>query len=135
MGLVGLCFILFGVQLMRLWSSDDKVIKTGVEILVFAAIYQLFYASRTVYSGALRGAGDTMYLAIASGLGAVVVLGLGGFIIVKLFPGFGALGPWAAATLSIIAVGLANRIRFKSEKWKQIDLFKPVAVELPVGEE
>lgn len=135
MGLVGLSFLLFGGQLMRLWSGDDKVIKTGIEILVFAAVYQLFYASRTVYSGALRGAGDTMFLAIASGLGAVVVLGLGGYVIIKLFPGFKALGPWAAATLSIIAVGLANRIRFKSEKWKKIDLFRPAAVELPVGEE
>lgn len=135
MGLVGLGFLLFGGHLMRLWSGDDKVIQTGATVLVFAAVYQLFYASRTVYSGALRGAGDTLYLAIASGLGAVVVLGLGGFVIIKLFPGFGSLGPWTAATLSIIAVGLANRIRFKSNKWKQIDLFKRVAVELPVGEE
>jgi len=135
MGLVGLSFLLFGGTLMRLWSSDDKVIQTGTTILIFAAIYQLFYASRTVYSGALRGAGDTLWLAIASGLGAVVVLGLGGFVIIKLFPDFGSLGPWAAATLSIVAVGLANRIRFKSNKWKQINLFKPVAIELPVGEE
>ncbi len=135
MGLVGLGFLVSGQTLMRLWSSDDKVIQTGTTILIFAAIYQLFYASRTVYSGALRGAGDTLWLAIASGLGAVVVLGLGGFVIIKLFPGFRSFGPWAAATLSIIAVGLANRIRFKSNKWKQINLLKSVAVELPVGEE
>ena len=135
MGLVGLSFLVSGQTLMRLWTNDDKVIQTGTTILIFAAVYQLFYASRTVYSGALRGAGDTLWLAVASGLGAVVVLGLGGFVIIKLFPGFGSLGPWAAATLSIIAVGLANRIRFKSNKWKQIDLFKPVAIELLVGEE
>jgi Na+-driven multidrug efflux pump len=135
MGLVGIGFLLFGGTLMRLWSSDDKVIQTGTTILIFAAVYQLFYASRTIYSGALRGAGDTLWLAFASALGAVVVLGFGGFVIIKLFPGFGSLGPWAAATLSIIAVGLANRIRFKSNKWKQINLFKPVTVELPVGEE
>jgi MATE family multidrug resistance protein len=135
MGLVGLSFLVTGQALMRLWSNDDKVIQTGAAVLIFAAVYQLFYASRTVYSGALRGAGDTIYLAITSGLGAIVILGLGGFVIIKLFPDFGALGPWAAATLSIIAVGLANRIRFKSNKWRHINLLKPVAAELPVSEE
>jgi MATE family multidrug resistance protein len=132
MGLVGLSFLIFGRELMRLWTSDDKVIQTGAGVLVLAAVYQLFYASRTVYSGALRGAGDTLWLAFASGFGAVIVLGLGGFVIVKLAPGIGSLGPWIAATLSIIAVGLANRIRFKSDKWKQIDLFKRKLVEVEV---
>ena len=135
MGLVGLSFLLFGRTFMRLWSSDDTVIQTGAAVLVFAAVYQVFYASRTVYSGALRGAGDTLWLAAASAIGAVVVLGLGGFVIIKLFPSFGSLGAWAAATLSIITVGLANRMRFKSNKWKEINLFGPGAVELPVGEQ
>lgn len=124
MGLVGLCFLIFRDTLMRVWSSDDKVIGIGVNILICAAIYQVFHAARTVYSGSLRGAGDTLWLAIASALGAVFVLGLGGLLIVELFPGLGSLGPWIAATLSIIVVGLANRWRFKSNSWMQIDLFK-----------
>ncbi|MCJ7728326.1 MAG: MATE family efflux transporter [Sedimentisphaerales bacterium] len=135
MGLVGLSFLLFGRTFMRLWSSDDKVIEIGTEVLVLAAVYQVFYASRTVYSGALRGAGDTLWLAAASALGAVVVLGLGGYVIIKLFPNFGAVGPWAAATLSIIAVGLANRARFKSNKWKHIDLFGREPVEVQITEQ
>jgi len=135
MGIVGVCFLLFGQTLMRLWSSDEKVIQIGAEILIMAAIYQVFFASRTVYSGALRGAGDTLWLAGASAFGAIIVLGLGGFVIINLFAGLGALGPWIAATLSIIAMGLANRIRFKSNKWRQINLFKPVAAEIEVSEQ
>jgi MATE family multidrug resistance protein len=110
------------------------VIQIGAEVLVFAAIYQLFYASRTVYSGALRGAGDTVWLAIFA-LGAAVILALGGFVIIKVFPNYGSLGPWAAATISIIAAGLANRIRFKSGKWRQIDLFSRRPAELEMTEE
>jgi MATE family multidrug resistance protein len=135
MGLVGLCFFMFRDALMGLWSSDDKVIGIGVNILICAAIYQVFHAARTVYSGSLRGAGDTLWLAIASALGAVVVLGLGGLLIVKFLPGFGSLGPWIAATLSIIAVGLANRWRFKSNRWMEIDLFKRRPVGVPVEDE
>jgi multidrug resistance protein, MATE family len=134
MGLVGLSFLLFGRTFMRLWSSDDKVIQIGVAVLIFAAVYQLFYASRTVYSGALRGAGDTVWLAVFA-LGAAAILALGGFVIIKVFPNYGSLGPWAAATMSIIAAGLANRIRFKSNKWKQIDLFSRRPVELEMTEE
>jgi MATE family multidrug resistance protein len=132
MGLVGLCFFIFREALMGVWSSDDKVIGIGVDILICAAIYQVFHAARTIYSGSLRGAGDTLWLAIASALGAVVVLGLGGVLIVKFLPGLGSLGPWIAATLSIITVGLANRWRFKSNSWMEIDLFKSRRVGVPV---
>jgi len=132
MGLVGLCFFIFREALMGVWSSDDKVIGIGVDILICAAIYQVFHAARTIYSGSLRGAGDTLWLAIASALGAVVVLGLGGVLIVEFLPGLGSLGPWIAATLSIIAVGLANRWRFKSNSWMEIDLFKSRRVGVPV---
>jgi MATE family multidrug resistance protein len=42
MGLVGLCFFIFREALMGVWSSDDKVIGIGVDILICAAIYQVF---------------------------------------------------------------------------------------------
>ncbi len=134
MGAIGVCFLVFRESLMRFWSSDAKVIEAGVNILICAAVYQVFHAARTIYSGSLRGAGDTVWLAIVSSLGAVVILGAGGVLIVILFPSLGSVGPWIAASISIIAVGLANRWRFKSNKWMQIDLFKrrPVGVPLDV---
>jgi MATE family multidrug resistance protein len=132
MGLVGICFFVFRNALMAFWSSDAKVIEVGVEILICAAIYQGFYAARTIYSGSLRGAGDTVWLAIISAVGAVVILGLGGWLVAMFFPSLGALGPWSAATVSIIAVGLANRWRFKSKRWMDIDLFKRRAVSVPI---
>jgi len=124
MGLVGICFFVFRNALMRFWSTDVHVIKAGIDILICAAIYQIFHAARTIYSGSLRGAGDTIWLAIISAVGAVVILGLGGAIIAWLFPNLEALGPWIAATASIISVGLANRWRFKSKKWMGINLFE-----------
>jgi len=132
MGLVGICFFLFRNALMRFWSSDPKVIEIGSHILICAAIYQAFHAARTIYSGSLRGAGDTLWLAVISAIGAAVILWLGGAIIARLWPSLGALGPWLAATLSIIAVGLANRWRFKSRRWMDIDLFKHRPVALPI---
>ena len=132
MGLVGICFFVFRNALMGFWSSDDEVIKVGVNILICAAVYQVFHAARIIYGGALRGAGDTVWLAVVSSLGAVVILGLGGLLVVTLFDNLEALGPWIVGTISIIAVGLANCWRFKSNKWMQIDLFKRRAVGVPV---
>ena len=136
MGLVGICFFVFRNNLMAFWTTDPAkekaVIETGANILICAAVYQVFHAARTIYSGSLSGAGDTIWLAIVSAVGAVVILGLGGVIIAELFPSLGALGPWIAATLSIILVGLANFWRFKSKRWMKIDLFKRRALGVPV---
>jgi len=132
MGAVGLCFLIFRKPLMRFWTSDAKVIDIGVKILICAAIYQVFHAARTIYSSSLRGAGDTVWLGTVSTLGAVIILGVGGALIVKFLPSLGSVGPWIAAAISIIAVGLANRWRFKSKKWMQIDLFKRRPVGVPV---
>jgi MATE family multidrug resistance protein len=132
MGFLGICFFIFRIPMMRFWSTDEKVISAGARLLVLAAIYQVFHAARVIYGGSLRGAGDTVWLAIVSGVGSVVILGIGGFLIVEFFPSFGPAGPWLAATLSIVAVGLANHWRFKSGKWMHIDLFKSRVVNVPI---
>ena len=132
MGLVGACFFFLRDSLMVFWSDDPKVIAIGSQILICAALYQVFHATRIIYAGALRGAGDTVWLALVSGVGAIGVLGVGGTLIAWLFPSFGALGPWVVATLSIVTVGLANRWRFLQNRWMEIDLFKRRVVAPPV---
>jgi Na+-driven multidrug efflux pump len=132
MVLVAVCFLVFRKYLMSFLSIDKKVVEVGSRILICAAIYQTFHATRTIYGGALQGAGDTVWLAMVSAVGAVLILGLGGWLVAMFFPIFGALGPWSAATVSIIAVGLANRWRFKSKRWMRIDLFKRRPVSVPV---
>jgi len=135
MGLVGLCFFIFRNVIMEFWSLDDKVVEIGVNLLICAAIFQLFDAVLIIYYGALRGAGDTMWLAAIEAAGAVFILGAGGFCMTKIFPELGALGPWIAATAKIVFGGAANRWRFNSNRWMQIDLFKrrPVGVPVEVG--
>ena len=135
MGLVGLCLLIFRERIMGFWSSDDAVVSIGAKIIVLAAIYQVFDAATLVYNGSLRGAGDTLWLAAVSAFGAIAVLGIGGMCLVKLFPDLGPLAPWSAATVSIIIVGLANRWRFKTNRWMRIDLFKRYGVDVPIRDE
>jgi MATE family multidrug resistance protein len=133
MGLVGFCFFMFRNDLMAFWAPDDKeVVSIGINIFIFAAVFQVFDAMLLIYYDALCGAGDTLWLAIVEASGAAIIMGLGGFCMLTLFPELGALGPWIAATVKIIVVALANRWRFKSNKWMQIDLFKRRPVGVPV---
>jgi len=128
MGFVGACFWFLRDALMVFWSEDPQVIEIGTRMLICAAIYQMFYAARIIYGGALRGAGDTRWLAFISGVGALGILGAGGFLVAWLLPSLGALGPWIVAAVSIVTVGLANRRRFLSKRWTRIDLFRDRAV-------
>lgn len=132
MGLIGLCLLFFRNSIMAFWSSDEAVVNIGSKIIVLAAIYQVFDAATLVYNGSLRGAGDTLWLAGVSAFGAIVVLGIGGMCLIKLFPQLGVLAPWTGAMISIIAVGLANRWRFKTNRWMRIDLFERYGGEIPI---
>jgi MATE family multidrug resistance protein len=133
MGVVGLSFFVFRNNLMAFWAPDDKeVVRIGSSIFIFAAVFQVFDAMLITYYDALCGTGDTLWLAIVEASGATVIMGLGGFCMIKFFPEFGALGPWGAATVKIIVVSFANRWRFKSNKWMQIDLFKRRPIGVPV---
>ena len=78
------------------------------------------------------GAGDTLYLGWITAAGAVWVLALGGWVIVTTLPQWGAIGPWIAYTLHIVFVGISNRIRFKSGRWRRINIFQQSAQELPI---
>ena len=133
--IVGIVFLIFRYELMGLWSNDDIVVQAGAKAILFAAVYQLFYGIRTVYSGALRGAGDTMWLALWSAVGTILVLGAAGMAIVKLMPELGSTGPWIAAGASVMVVSAANYMRFAGNKWKQIELFERREVAVAIEDE
>lgn len=130
--IVGACFFIFKRPIMEFWSTDPNVISAGANIMIFAALFQIFDAAGVVYTGALRGAGDTLWIAFAAAFGGIVILGFGGYSLAKLFPELGAVGPWAAFSVNVIVVGLANRWRFVSNRWQQINIFRENGSNLPM---
>ncbi|MHC4623056.1 MAG: MATE family efflux transporter [Planctomycetota bacterium] len=133
MGFIGLCCFVFRRPIMKFWAPyDDEVVRIGMGLLVCGAIFQIFDAVLIIYGDALRGAGDTVWIAMIEGVGAALFLGAGGYFMVKMFPELGALGPWMAGTVKIAFGAAANRWRFRSNAWMRIDLFKRRAVEAPV---
>jgi MATE family multidrug resistance protein len=133
MGFIGLCCLVFRRPIMRFWAPyDEEVVRVGMGLLMCGAVFQIFDAVLIIYGDALRGAGDTIWIALVEITGAVIFLGVGGYLMVRMFPGLGALGPWMAGTAKIAFGAAANRWRFRSRRWMRIELFKRPPVDVPV---
>ena len=124
MGVVGIGLYVFRQQIIGIWNLSEAAAAIGTKVIVCAAIFQVFDAILITYNGALRGAGDTLWLGSITTVGAVFILGLGGWLVVTVWPHWGAVGPWIAYTCHVIFVGLANHWRFRSNIWRKISLFE-----------
>jgi MATE family multidrug resistance protein len=108
--------------LLGLFTSNPEILRIGAIMLIYASIYQFFDAMYIVYNGALRGAGDTLVPAIATGVLCWGMAVVGAYAVGKYARGLGPAGPWAAATLYGITLGLFMYGRFAAGGWRRIDL-------------
>jgi len=121
MGLVGLSYLIAPEFFMRILTSEPEVIAAGVVILRLMAFYQVFDAVAIVLGGSLNGAGDTTFTLIVKLIGAWgVFLPLAWLF---AFPLNGGIrGAWIAAVVYLTALGLVYLIRFRSGRWKTIEV-------------
>jgi len=152
MGLCGLAFYLFRYPMVEFFVRIDpatlvdgstaasltgQIVAVGGNILLCAAVFQLFDAVGIIYIGALRGAGDTywpMLMTILLSWGLVVGAGMAA---VEFLPQMTSIGPWIAASLYVVVLGAVVAWRFESGAWRKIDLLgrgtpRPPAMPIPV---
>jgi len=122
MTLMGLLFVAFRGQIIRLFRDEAQIVEAGTRMLILAAVFQAFDALGIVSYGALRGAGDTRFPAIVDvASGWLLLLPLGYALTFPL--GLGYVGAWAAAAFQIAVVGTIFFLRFIGEAWRKIDIF------------
>ena len=93
-------------------------------MLIAAAIFQLFDAIAIILSGALRGAGDTVWPGVATlVLSWTCIVGVG-HLLVATAPTLGAASPWIGAAAFLITLGIAMLARFMGGKWRSMRLVK-----------
>lgn len=129
MGLCGLAFVLFRGPLVSLFIEQGtpadqaaELIRLGSLMLVATACFQLFDAVAMVMSGALRGAGDTVFPGLATVAASWLIIVGGGLAITTLAPQIESLGAWIAAALYIFSLCVILLGRFLTGKWKSIKL-------------
>jgi MATE family multidrug resistance protein len=123
----GLVFFLGRNTLIAFFSDDPDVIRIGGALMIVAAVYQLFDGLYIIYIGALRGAGDTFVPAVATATLCWVITVGGGYAVAHLFPQLGAVGPWLAAMVYGVILGLFLLARFHRGQWQAVHLDPPTA--------
>lgn len=93
------------------------IAQMGIVLLRFIALYSLFDAANMIFSGALKGAGDTRFVAVASiGLSWALMI-VPSLIALYVFDA-GLNWLWFFVTLYVSALGLVLFLRFRRGIWK-----------------
>ena len=95
-----------------------------VVLLRFVAVYTLFDMSGLIFSGALRGAGDTRFVMAMTLAAAVGVLAVPTFLACEWWRG-GILLAWGFATLYVWVLGSAFFLRFQRGIWRSMRVIEP----------
>lgn len=130
MGACALLFVLLREPLVRLFLAEGTdpqsaatVLAIGTQLMIVAAVFQVFDGLGISLIGILRGAGDTTWPSVvAAVLSWVCIVGLGAALAFWIVPHWGSLGPWLAAAVYIIITGIALGWRFMGGAWKRRNL-------------
>jgi MATE family multidrug resistance protein len=135
MVVIALLYVLLPGPLLDLFHGANEgehwlAISATVPVLLrFVAVYCLFDSMNLVFSFALRGAGDTLFVTIAA-------LSLSWPLMVvptwaAWYYQWGLYWAWTFASAYIIVLGFALLARFRGGRWKSMRVIEPVAMDQP----
>ena len=126
MGLVGLLFVLLPEYLLMPFMNQEagpaaraELLRLGVLLLRFVALYTLFDALAIIYMGALKGAGDIYFVMWTMGSAALLVL-IGPIWVGQELLGQGLNYIWGCVVLYVVILGLTFRWRFRRGRWQKM---------------
>jgi len=105
MGVSAIAFLTVPELILRIFTSDARVIETGVLLLLVASVFQLFDGLQAVATGLLRGLGDTWTPMLCNLVGHWCV-GLPFGYALCFWWGWGVVGLWLGLSLGLILVGV-----------------------------
>ncbi len=118
----GIFFFLFAPRFIAgFYTNDADVVSLTAMCLRIIAISMPFMAMIQVFSGGLRGAGDTRVVMFINTLGNWGVRLLGSYLL-GWYMGLGLVGVWIAMALDQFARGMFLLWRFRAGHWKWIQV-------------
>ncbi len=116
---LALFYVTLGREVFRLFSDDPEILAYGAVIMDFVAMIVFLQVSQVIYSGCLRGGGDTKFVALVSLVSVACIRPLSGWLFV--YPlNMGLIGAWLGLLLDQGLRLLLTRWRFRSDKWLAI---------------
>lgn len=116
------CIFLFGGKfLVWCFSREPEILLLGSAIMVIVAFTTHIQTSQVVFTGCLRGAGDTKFVAMTSFISIAVIRPLLTYLLCIPF-GFGLYGAWFALLIDQAMRLTLNMARFRTGKWTKIKI-------------
>lgn len=119
MTLMGWVLFWFSEPILRLFTTDPEVIRLGMIVVQADGLLQPIIAASFVFSGALRGAGDTRTTMLIS-LSSIWGLRLIAAYILAITLNLGLLGVWLAIGLDFASRALWFWWRFRGGGWAKV---------------
>jgi multidrug resistance protein, MATE family len=112
MAFFAIIFIIFNHELPKIFSTDEAILKLSAELLIIAALFQLFDGLQVTSIGILRGMGDVKYPTWVTLIGYwAIALPLAYYLAFVLK--MEVVGIWYALLISLIFVGIALFMRYR----------------------
>ena len=132
---MAILFVLLPEPLLILFKPRDiplaeygPILETGVVLLRFVALYSLFDGVALVFFGAIKGAGDTMFVMMAQSALSFLVMVVPVFVLVEIFNA-DVYEVWICITAYIACLATAAGLRYRQGKWKSMRVIEMEAVE------
>ncbi len=115
-------------------SEYAQITDLGIVLLRFVAVFCFFDALNLVFSGAIKGAGDTRFIMWTIGALSIGVMMVPIYVAVEVLGG-GLYVAWTLATLYVCALGLAFLWRYQQGTWKTMKVIEvqPIGISDPAG--
>ena len=127
---VAAIFIFLPKPLLCLFQSNRysdvqfaQILHLGATLMRFVALFCFFDAMNLVFSGALKGAGDTRFIMWTIGALSIGVMIVPVYIAVEIM-GAGLYTVWILAVLYGASLGTAFLLRYGNGKWKQMRIIE-----------
>ncbi len=105
-------------------AEFTEIMRLGVPLMRFVALYCFFDALNLVFSGALKGAGDTRFIMWTIGSLSLGVMIIPVYAAVEIL-GAGVYTVWILATVYICGLGVAFLLRYLHGDWKRMRVIEP----------
>lgn len=112
-------FLFGGRMLMALFTDDNTIIEYGIKLLIIVAVCSPAQVSQVIFSGCLRGAGDTKYVALVSFISIGVFRPMLTYVFCYTL-GLGLIGAWLSLLVDQYTRLFFSATRFSRGKWKEI---------------
>jgi putative MATE family efflux protein len=117
LGVIGLVFVIFSEQIIRLFTSEQGVLVYGVNCLRIVASGFLFYAYGMVLTQSFNGAGDTWTPTLIN-LFAFWVFEIPVAYVLAVPAGMGPTGVFLATTIAFSVLAVVSAYVFRKGRWK-----------------